>query len=56
MRYAPKEYSYENLLRLYLEMLQPSSKHNLTSLVSSEDDLGPEIILNLKWLDTYRYN
>ena len=24
--------------------------------MSSEDDLGPEVILNLKWLDTYRYN
>ena len=37
-------------------MLQPSFKQSLSpDLVSSEDDLGPEIILNLKWLDVYRY-
>ena len=54
--YVASPYSYDNLIRLYLEMLQPSFKQKLTHLVSSEDDLGPEIILNLKWLDTYRYN
>lgn len=55
MRYTSR-YNYDNLLRLYLEMLQPSDKQKLTNLVSSEDDLGPELILNLKVLDTYRYN
>lgn len=25
-------------------------------MVSSEDDLGPELIMNIKWLDSYRYN
>ena len=53
---VPTKYTYDQLLRNYLEMLQPSFKQKLTNLVSSEDDLGPEVILNLKWLDTYRYN
>ena len=55
-QYSQTRYAYDALLRLFLEQLQPSFKQKLTNLVSSEDDLGPEIILNLKWLDTYRYN
>jgi len=33
----------------------PSAKHKLSYFVTSEDDLGPEIIMNLKWVDQYRY-
>ena len=33
----------------------PRTKLPLSDFVTSEDDLGPEIILNLKWLDAYRY-
>ena len=54
-RYSAGKYNYDGLLRLYLDNLQPNFKQSLQSFVSSEDDLGPEIILNLKWLDAYRY-
>lgn len=40
---------------LYFDIVQPYRKNSLQTFVSSEDDLGPEIILNLKWLDAYRY-
>ena len=39
----------------YLELLKPTSKIPLQNFVNSEDDLGPEMIMNLKWLDCYRY-
>lgn len=40
---------------LYFDIVSTNKKNSLLSFVSSEDDLGPEIILNLKWLDVYRY-
>ena len=56
MEYSKEAYDYENMLRIYLDnMLVPTKKIPLSSYVSSEDDLGPEVILNLKWLDAYRY-
>ena len=56
-KYSSHEYSYEGLIRLYFETLQPNFKQSLASLGAvTEDDLGPEIILNLKWLDAYRYS
>ena len=53
---AGKQYSDDGLCRIYLEVLHPHFKLPLIpTFVSNEDDLGPEIILNLKWLDVYRY-
>ena len=55
-QYVPgKPYSDENLLRIYMEHLMPQFKLSLYSFVGTEDDLGPEVILNLKTLDVYRY-
>lgn len=34
----------------------PRSKQSLQTFVGTEDDLGPEVILNLKTLDVYRYH
>ena len=35
--------------------IQPESKEPIKSFVDNEDDLSPAVIMNLKWLDAYRY-
>ena len=53
--YSGKNYKYEQLFNTYFEEVQPKAKEQLSSFVNDEDDLGPEVIMNLKWLDAYRY-
>ena len=56
-RYSEAQYNYENLTHLLFDKLLPREKKTLSELqIKCEDDLGPEIILNFKWLDAYRYN
>ena len=47
-RYTGEKYSYPPLFRKYLESTQASSKRSMEEIVTKIDDLGPEIILNLK--------
>lgn len=54
-RFTGEKYGHRILLRLYLEKTQASAKRPLDGFVTSIDDLGPEIILNLRLIDTYRY-
>ena len=54
-KYAQKNYKHDNLYSLCFDDLQPKAKQPLEAFVSDEDDLGPEVIMNLKWLDAYRY-
>ena len=53
--YTGKSYKHEDLYSLYFEEVQPKAKEPLSQFVNDEDDLGPEVIMNLKWLDAYRY-
>jgi hypothetical protein len=39
----------------YLQVTEPSAKREIREFVSSEDDLGPEMIMNIKWVEPYRY-
>ena len=57
-RYAKSrpELTEEATIRDYFIEVMPKSKHSLSHFVTSEDDLGPEIILNIKWIDQYRYD
>ena len=54
-KYTGEEYHYQDLLQLYIEKTQPISKRPLDDFVANIDDLGPELILNLKLIDMYRY-
>ena len=49
--YTGKSYKHEDLYNLYFEEVQPKAKEPLSQFVNDEDDLGPEVIMNLKWLD-----
>lgn len=52
-----KPCSDDNLAqRVFFEDVLPFSKHSLSAFVNSEDDLGPEVVMNVKWLDAYRYH
>ena len=51
-----KQCSDDNLAqKVFFEDLQPKAKYRLSDLVTDEDDLGPELVMNVKWLDAYRY-
>jgi len=54
-RFCDRKYTPESLYNMCFDEVQAKSKERLTSMVRDEDDLGPEVIMNLKWLDTYRF-
>ena len=39
----------------YLRSTEPSAKLQISEFVSHEDDFGPELIMNIKWIEPYRY-
>ena len=51
-----ENYNYEELLELYLAKTQAGARRPFDHYVPSIDDLGPEIILNLKLVNAYRYS
>ena len=52
---SKEKYGYNRLVQKYLDKTQASSKIPLDAIVTAIDDLGPELILNLKAIDAYRY-
>ena len=54
-QFTKENYQYKDSLRCYLEKTQANSKIPLDAIVTAIDDLGPELIMNLKAIDAYRY-
>ena len=53
--FTREKYGYKQLVDLYLKKTQSGYKSPLETFVTAIDDLGPELILNLRQIDVYRH-